>query len=279
MPQLFEKENVMKSLRRLSTVVVVAAIMLFTCAVRAQVLQQIPEQALVVVKVNSLSGFSAKLGKLSTDLQLTAQVPQLADPLAALQEKLKLQNGVDKSGEAAFAYLDPSVAGGNDDKSVVVLLPVSDYKAFLGNFADAKEEGGIATAKFPESEEDAFIANWGKYAAISPSKEVASLKPTGLKVQGAVTAKEMQSKDIVMLANFAQLKTKLQPELAKGKEEALEQVSKGMENNEEAKKYTPAVKALVSQLINVADSFLRDAQSATFGITIGDAGISGTLMA
>src|SRR5690242_3486666 len=121
----------MKSLRRLSTVVVVAAIMLFTCAVRAQVLEQIPEQALVVVKVNSLSSFSTKFGKLATDLQLTAQVPQLADPLAALQEKLKLQNGVDKNGEAAFAYLDPAAAGGNEDKSVLILLPVSDYKAFI----------------------------------------------------------------------------------------------------------------------------------------------------
>ena len=269
----------MKSLRRLSAVVVVAAIMLFTCAVRAQVLQQIPEQALVVVKINSLSSFSTKFGKLATDLQLVAQVPQLADPLAALQDKLKIQNGVDKNGEAAFAYLDPAVAGGNDDKSVLILLPVSDYKAFIGNFADAKEEGGIATVKFADSEEDAYVANWGKYAVVSPSKEIAALKPTGLKVQGAVTAKEMQSKDVVMLANLAQLKTKLQPQLAKSKEEVLEQVSKGMENNEEAKKYTPAVKALVSQLINVADSFLRDAQSATFGITIGDAGISTTLMA
>ena len=39
------------------------------------------------------------------------------------------------------------------------------------------------------------------------------MKPTGIKVHG-VTADQMASKDVVMLANMAQLKTKLQPALA-----------------------------------------------------------------
>src|SRR3989442_1572218 len=99
----------MKTIRRMvATMILVAFVM---CSVaRAQVLDQMPEQALVIVKVTNLQGFSVKFGKLATDLQLVAQVPQLADPLAALQDKLKIKNGLDKSGDAAFAFLDPSAA-------------------------------------------------------------------------------------------------------------------------------------------------------------------------
>src|SRR5438105_1908801 len=113
---IFEGE-LMKAIRRLFAALVVAAFLFHDLNLQAQVLNQVPEQALVVVKVNNLQGFSVKLGKLCTDLQIVAQLPPLADPLAALQDKLKLQNGLDKAGEAAFAFLDPAVAGGNDDDS------------------------------------------------------------------------------------------------------------------------------------------------------------------
>ena len=114
-------------------------------------MDQMPEQALVVVKVTNLQGFSVKLAKLANDLQITAQVPQLADPLAALQDKLKITNGLDKAGDAAFAFLDPAVTDGNSDDSVLVLWPVSDYKAFIGNFPDAKDDGGISEVTLPDS--------------------------------------------------------------------------------------------------------------------------------
>ena len=255
---------------------VVVAFLMCAPFARAQVLDQVPEQAMVVVKVTNIGGFSTKLGKLCTDLQLTAQLPPLADPLGALQEKLKLSNGIDKSGDAVFAFLDPSVAGGNDDNAFLLLWPVTDYKSFLGNFPDAKEDGGISEVKFADSDKPAYIANWGKYAAMSPAKEIAALKPTGIKVSGA-TEKEMSTKDIVLFANMAQLKAKLQPQLAKAKESALSEMDKNM--SPDAAKFAPAIKALVSQFFNIADSTLRDATAATIGVSIGENGINSTTMA
>jgi hypothetical protein len=262
--------------RSLATLVVVAFLMCALVA-RAQVLDQVPAEALVVVKVNNLQGFSTKLGKFCTDLQLTAQVPQLADPLGSLQEKLKIPNGLDKSGDAVFAFLEPAVAGGDSDNSVLLLWPVSDYNAFIGNFPDAKTDGGITEAKFADSDKPAFIANWGKFAAMSPSKEVVSLKPTGLKLTG-VTAKEMASKDVCMLANIPRLRAIVQPELEGAKrDEKLADIEKNMTGDVE--KYVPAVKALVSQLFVVADSFFRDAQAATLSLNFGENGINSTMMA
>src|SRR5256885_11941238 len=112
----------MKTTRRVFAALVIVAFIMCSM-VRAQVLDQVPEQALVVVKVTNLQGFSTKLGKLCTDLQLVAQVPPLADPLGALQEKLKIQNGLDKSGDAVFAFLDPAITDGNDEESVLLLWP------------------------------------------------------------------------------------------------------------------------------------------------------------
>ena len=135
----------MKSIRRVSAVVL-AMVILLCAAARGQVLDQVPAEALVVMKVNNLQQTSGKLGKLCQDLGIAQMVPQMADPLAALQEKLKFTNGVEKNGEVAFAYIDPSAVGGDNQHSVLILWPVTDYKAFLGNFPDAKEEAGVAQA-------------------------------------------------------------------------------------------------------------------------------------
>src|SRR5207249_4913136 len=66
-------------------------------------------------------------------------------------------------------------------------------------------------------------------------------------------------------------------ELAKAKEEAMSGIEKNMGGDSE--KFAPVIKVLVSQLINVADSSLRDAQAATVSISIGENGISSTVMA
>src|SRR5262245_26140794 len=234
----------MKTIRRPFAAILVVAFLLCS-AVRGQVMDKIPAEALIVVKVSNLQGFSQKFGKLANDLQLVAQIPQLSDPLAALQEKIGIKEGLDKAGEAAFAFFDPALADGSDE-SIMLLIPITDYKAFVGNLKDVKVEAGVTEGKFGDSDQPAYVANWGKYAAISPRKEMIALKPTGIKTQGA-TAKELATKDIVMLANLAQLKSKLQPELAKGKEQVLEEIGRNMTGDSE--KYVPVAKAAMSQLI------------------------------
>ena len=47
----------------------------------------------------------------------------------------------------------------------------------------------------------------------------------------------------------------------------------------DAAKFAPAIKALVSQFFNIADSTLRDATAATIGVSIGENGINSTTMA
>src|SRR4051794_25332388 len=79
-PEILEGDR-MKTFHRMIATMVVEAFIVSAPGSRAQVLSQVPDQTLVVIKVTNLQGFSTKFGKVATDLELAAQVPELADPL------------------------------------------------------------------------------------------------------------------------------------------------------------------------------------------------------
>jgi len=245
---------------------------------QAQVMDQVPAEAFVVVKCAKLQDTSAKLAKFMHELGVDAFQPELADPLGALQGKMKAQNGVDKNGELAWVFCDPAVAENEPDKSVLVLVPISDYKAFLSNWPDAKADGNISEVNFGNADEPGFVANWGKYAAISPSKAVVGLKPAGIKAQG-LAAKEIASKDIVAFVNMPKLREKAQPKLAEARTKLQGEVEQGLANDADAQKYAPVVKALVNELVDVADQLMKDASGVTYGIGLEDQGIRTTVVA
>ena len=118
-------------------VVLVAANM-----VRASVLDQVPGESLIVVKVTNVKATSDKLAKFATDLGVAAFAPPLMDPLGFIREQAGITAGTNDAGDMAFVFIDPAVTG-SDDQSFVVLIPVSDYGAFIGNFADAKTDGSV----------------------------------------------------------------------------------------------------------------------------------------
>src|SRR5438105_4359519 len=256
---------------------VMAMVVLLCASARGQVLDQVPAEALVIMKVSNLQQTSGKLAKLCQDLGIAQMAPQMADPLGALQTKLKINNGIDKAGEVAFAYIDPAAVGGDSQHSMVMLWPVSDYKGFLSNFPDAKEEGGVATVKLGDDPDDSFVVNWGKYAAITPSKEVAALKPTGFKVQGAA-AKEL-AKDFAVCANMPRLREMARPKLKDNRDKIITQMENALSQEAELAKYVPVFKAAVNRVLDLADQFLAESQSAVYSVNIGDSGVNVALVA
>jgi hypothetical protein len=252
--------------------------MLAARPVAAQVLDQVPADSLAVLKFKNLQATSAKIAKYANDLGLAAMVPALNDPLKSLEDKHKITQGVNAGGDMFVAFLNPSGTGMGPDKSMLVLFPVSDYKAFLANFPDAQTDGDVSQVKLGEDPEPAYVASWGTYAAISPSKDIVSKKPdASLKVTAAGN-KELTAKDIVLYANFAAIRGILQPKLAENREKILSQADEAVKKQPNGDKLAPVVHAVVNQMLNVADAFLRDADAATFGINIGDDGLSATLM-
>ncbi len=278
----------MKRFGKFASVCVTAAVLLAAPFAHAQVLDQVPSDAMVVVKFNKLKAVSDKIGAMGQKLGIAAFVPQLSDPLGALKDKGKLQNGFDDNGEAAFVFT--GVPADGQEPPLLVFLPVTDYKAFLTNFPGAKTEGDVSEVHFDGETDAAYTANWGKYAVISPKKEMVSQKPAsaGLKASG-MAAKELDEKDIVAYVNMKGARDKILPQMEKAKAEFLKDFEKnyansmaggqpGMRRNGQAAapaapdpqalKYMPLARSFMSRVFDVAEQAVRDADSATWGISI-----------
>lgn len=259
-------------------VVIVALVALLCGRAWAQVLQQVPSSALMVVKVNNLKAVNEKIGRLAQGLGVAAMAPPAADPLAFLQVQLQMQQGIDVNGELAFVMLDQATVPGatGPEDALVILAPVSDYKAFLTNWPAAKTVGDVSEVQI--GGETNFVASWGKYAAIAPGKAAVAVKPTGGLTAPSSTSKELAGKDIILYANMAALRTKLMPELQQARTQALAQVEGMLAQQPDMVKFTAVIKALMTQGLNVAETYLKESDAATVGLSFVPEGINATVM-
>jgi len=265
--------------RQLAVAGVVLALLLCGRAQAQQaVLDQVPADAMVVVKVKNLNQTSRKVASVAKQLGLDQMSPEWADPLGALEQHTKLTKGVNKDGEAAFVFLNPDVAGGDPEKSMLLLVPVSDYQAFVGNFKNPQAQGEVTKASPQDANEELYIAHWGNYAAITPTNQLVTKKPAGLKLQG-VAAKESDAKDALLYVNMAAVKAHALPALQQNRAQIMKEVDNGLSQAGDAgKKFAPVVKALVNQGLTYAERFLNDSRSVTLGLNLSDAGLTSTFM-
>jgi hypothetical protein len=263
---------------RISRRIVLALTLVIAMAASAgaQVLDQVPAGAWVVVKVKNLTETNTKLSAFFKDLGVDQVVPEMADPLGSLKKELKIEKGIDDKGEFAFVFVNPDLAGGDDDQAIVMLIPVSDYKEFTANWPEAKTEGELTEVQLPKDDQPSYVASWGKFAAISPSKELLGKKPAGGVKLAGLTARELANKDAIVYVNLVAIREKAVPELKKLQTEANDNMQRDLPEN--AKKYAPVLKAAVGQLLGAVERYLLDADSATYGLSFGATGINGTLM-
>ena len=252
-------------------------------AAHAQALKQVPADALVVVKVNHLDDVNTKVAALLQQLGVGDLAPQAKDPLKAFTEQTGIPAAsLDGKRDAAFFMPNVPAKAGDapaaDDEEqppAVVLLPVTDYAQFIGALTGAKTEGEVTTGRFKDAPEDTFVAHWGDYAAITPRKELLAIKHEGLAPTGAA-GRELDQRDLSVYVNFPVLKQVLAPQLAKGKTKAREETDKKLADADAAKK--ELAHAALDQGFNIVESFLRDAEPTTMGLTFGKAGVSADMV-
>jgi len=248
-------------------------------AAGGSVLDQVPDNALVVLKIKNLGQTNKKVAKFSKELGLDQQEPALADPLGALKQALHLNKGLNEAGDAAVFMVDPGAAGGDPGKAVVILMPVSDYKAFVGNFQNPAVEGEVTHVKAGDGGQDTYVAQWGSYAAVAQAKELLGKKPAGLKLQGAA-AREADAKDVIVIANIPAVKALALPELKNNREKIMQEVDQAIaKNGAGAEKFGPLAKVVVGQVLTLAEDFLNDARSVSVGLNLTDAGVVMTAFA
>jgi hypothetical protein len=254
----------------------VALAMLIACSARAQVLTMLPSDAMVVIKIKNMQDVSAKVAALSQQWGLANMRPELNDPLGTLLTAANLGPGLTKNGEAAVAIMMP--APGANEPNMVFLVPVTDYKTFATALPNAKPEGELTSFTMANNPQPGYVADWGKFAAISPQKEMVGKKGTGINVAG-VAGKELDSKDLVVYANMKTIAKEVLPKFQQMKPQALQMAEQEMAQGGGVNpKYAPVMKAYLGQIFNVAEGFLRDTNAVTFGINLSKDGISTTLL-
>lgn len=276
----------------------------FTGAARAQVLEQMPADALLAVRVSNLGKVSGKVADLAKKLGVDQFSPAMSDPLVALEEQYGITKGVNANGDFGLAIIDPDKVRGDaapgGRASMVLYVPVTDYKEFLANFQEPTTEGDISTAATPEGE-PLFVRSVGKYAAVSPAKAGLALPVAGVKVAGKFAPTEL-GKDVVLIANFEAIRPKVLPLIEKERTRWLEELEKDMtaarpkpfdpdadpnapgavdeaaaKQQELARKFVPAAKVAANTGIDILYAIVRDASSATYSLNLTDAGINGTV--
>lgn len=257
---------------------------------RGQVLEQVPSTAVGVFEVKDLQGLSTKVAKFAKTLGIDQFDPRFADPLAAVQDEFDLKQGVNKSGDMAVAFFGDKERkeGKADDKAgadaapppAIVLVPVSDYKAFLGNFADVKDAGnGISEVTVKKNQEKLYVVERGKYAEAAMDKALLALRG-GLRLEGAA-AKEVQTRDAVMYVDLKGLR----PELEKGMKEARAEMDKQFKDPNAAKanpfagQMNAQMQKMLGSYMEAAEKMIKDGRSATFSLNLTDTGISTAALA
>jgi hypothetical protein len=262
----------------------IACIVLATSIASAQVLKQIPSNALVMLKVSDLEATSKKISDLGTSLGIAQMVPQMADPLGSLMKQLGVTDGVNRDGDMAFVYVDPATLNTPSDKSVLLLLPVSDYQKFVANFADAKPDGDLTQVHFNGERDLTYLAHWGDYVAASPTREIVAKAPTDMIQVDGLAAKELDGKDFVLFANLKTLRPKMLTHIATLRQMAPEEIDKAVAPGAtrfqgiDAQKFAPLAKVAATQLLNIAQDFAEGADAASFSLNLSPDGIATTLM-
>jgi hypothetical protein len=228
-----------------------------------EVVDRVPSTAQVVVSVTNAEAFMDQIGGLAR--VFGGDLAGEDGPLEMLNVITSLE-GLNKGG-AVVAVVMPGAAEGQEVPNMVLMVPVSDYRAFVtGLKGDAA--AGVATIEMDG--EPAFARDiGGGYALIGPIQELVQTFPEvkGQKAAhmaraGAKGRAIVEASDLVVLADVQSLKPML--------DEALEglptpaDLMGGMGGGPEA---DDAAKQM-DMMKQVAQNFTRDGEAGVMGVSL-----------
>ena len=252
--------------------VAVAAVMLAAAPGFAaqNALDILSDDAQVVLVVPNPKALSDKLAKFANDFGIPS--PEMQDVLGEFKKATGMQNGLREDGPMIVVLTGVTEAVQNQtEPKFVVLAPVTDYAAFVGNFGG---DGGAAIAELTMPAGDSgFAKKVGQYAAFGQDKAVVeAYQPanngTKFKVlMGAMASRYFDGSDVAVLVELSTLGPALQPKVDEGLAEMRAQLNAADPN---AAKMMEGMATMYGEAVN---AFLRDAQSAVFTADLDDAGI------
>ncbi len=280
------------SLGRRGPVASLMAMLLLICLpaspVKAQALPEVLNHAAadaeVIVIVPNMAATSGKIAQFFEALGLK-DLPGVSDPLGMLKAELGLDKGFDEKGAMLISVsgILNAVQQG-DEPALALLVPVSDYKAFIGNF-DGKEADGLATLSMPHGQEG-FAKKIGNYCLMGPSRAaIANYKPAGksdalAKAVGVIGGRHLAGNDISVYINVKALGAQLRPMLKEAREEAVRNLSFLEGDGEGPEAQAMALgKGMLATVFDSLDAMLRDGDAVVYGADLTNKGVGFTVTA
>ncbi len=234
-------------------------------------LDRVPGNAALVAAVKDMAGVQAKFENFLTSMG----APMDEENPAAQLKQLLSTPGVDSKGSLAMAIM-PDAEGGLDfesDPHFVVLVPVTDYQAFIKGMGG--EAGGDITAITINGEEG-FVKNLGDgYVVMSPMSETLESFTPGKgqaeahrKSWGKVGRAAAEKADAVFVMNIPMFKDKIEEGLGGLREQMDMFAQMGMGGGNEAQM------AMGMEIIEtLGTTFANDGQTGLIAARLGETGI------
>lgn len=232
-----------------------------------------PDPAVLVV-IPNLSQFSHKVADLNDRLDLGH--PQMTDLLGEFKLQTGIEQGLDEAGSLAIVISDLTGSiNRNEEPAFIMLVPVSDYTAFVRNF---NGQPGVALTELTMPDgKPGFAKNIGQYAVLGQNRKVvAAYQPSGGTQQlsqclGKVGQQCMRSSDAVLMINVEKLAPALEPKLQRLIDEAMQQLDH-VSTADPAADMLPMGKAVLTMYANAIKAGLRDTSSVVIGLDLSDKG-------
>ncbi len=247
------------------------------------VLSQAAPNAEIIVVVPNMAATSKKISQFMEAIGFK-DVPEMADPLGSLKQELGLDKGFNEKGAMLISVSGVlKAAQFGEEPELALLIPVTDYKAFIGNFEGA-EENGIATLTMPQGM-PGYSRKLGDYCLMGPNKDViANYKAAGSKdvigkAVGLVGGRHLATNDLSIIINMKAMGSQLRPLLKEAHDEAKGQMAEFADEDGPMAQAMAMSKGMLATMFDSLDAILRDGDSIVFGSDLSTKGVGFTATA
>lgn len=238
-------------------------------------LELVPAELPLVLLVPNLRGLSDAVARFNGALAIDE--PMMADLLGTFRTVSGFSRGLDDGGSVLLAATDLNAFAMTGTVPLIAFFPISSYPEFLANFgAAAGAAGTVSALTLPVTGEEVFVREVGRYALVGDDRAAVEgyAAPTGATAAanlGAFGTTYATSSEAVLVFNAGSIRELARALLASGLgawDSLAGQAGMGA--------MTSSIVALYGQ---IADSFLRDLDTAvlTFDVGTEGFGVSGSL--
>lgn len=244
-----------------------------------KVFGEVPLDAPAAIVVRDLAGLSKKIAML--DKKLGLDRPEMADALGMIKAMSGMVDGLDDTGDmAVIVTAMPDPQAGANEPDAVVLMPVKDYVAFLGNFGiEEGDANGITPIELQGS--PSFAKKHGGYAAISNRRSIVKNFKGGGDAElmsakvGKLGTQALGGSDVMLYVNFAKIGPTVAPMLEQSLAQALVELRGNLPPGDDGE----MAELMLNVYGDLVKGFVRDADGLVVGMDLSEAGVGFALSA